>query len=192
MICPYCAYGDSKVIDSRDTGEVIRRRRECLRCGLRFTTHESVDTTALMVIKRDGRREEFNREKLSSGIRKACAKRPLPTGTIEKVVDDIEAQLHKLGKAEVSSSLIGEIVMERLKNLDRIAYIRFASVYREFADIDSFKKEIDALLEAREATPTQLPLIVGEKAMPKPPRTRRQGGIAARTLASRSSTQASP
>ncbi|MBI2846340.1 MAG: transcriptional repressor NrdR [Chloroflexi bacterium] len=191
MKCPYCGYIDSKVIDSRDAGDVIRRRRECLRCALRFTTHEKVQTTTLLVIKRDGRREEFDREKLSSGIRKACAKRPLPMGTIEKVVDDIEAQLLKLGKAEVSSSLIGEMVMEKLRTLDRVAYVRFASVYREFADIKTFKREIDALLEAREpARPktAQLPLIVGGEVAPKPPKAGKRRGSSARPIHSRSAT----
>ncbi len=150
MKCPYCGYIDSKVIDSRTMESGIRRRRECLRCGLRFTTYERIQSTALLIIKRDGRREDFNREKLTEGIRKACAKRALPIGTIEKVVDEIETELQRLGKAEVPSSLIGEMVMERLKSLDRVAYIRFASVYREFRDIESFKQEVDALLSSQE------------------------------------------
>lgn len=151
MLCPFCSYNDSKVIDSRDTADGIRRRRECLRCGLRFTTYERVQTRALMVIKRDGRREEFNRDKLWHSLNKACAKRPLPVGSIDKVVDDIEARLANVGRAEIPSKLIGEMVMEKLKELDRVAYIRFASVYRDFRDIESFKQEIDALLERRDA-----------------------------------------
>ena len=150
MLCPYCAHVDSKVMDSRDAGSGIRRRRECLRCGLRFTTYEAVQTNALLVVKRDGRREEFSREKLRSSLTKACAKRPLPIGSIEKGVDDVQTQLYEAGRAEVPSKFIGELVMDRLKNMDRVAYIRFASVYRDFRDIESFKAEIDALLEPRE------------------------------------------
>lgn len=162
MRCPFCEGHDSKVIDSRDTGDAIRRRRECQRCGLRFTTYERVQTRALMVIKRDGRREEFNREKLWVSLSKACAKRPLPVGTLDKVVDDIEAQLANLGRAEIPSKVIGEMVMDRLRHLDRVAYIRFASVYRDFRDIESFKAEVEALLERRDEDPTaqgQLPLL---------------------------------
>jgi transcriptional repressor NrdR len=151
MLCPFCSYNDSKVIDSRDTADGVRRRRECLRCGLRFTTYERVQTRALMVIKRDGRREEFNRNKLQDSLTKACAKRPLPVGSIEKVIDDIEARLDNLGRAEIPSRVIGELVMEKLKELDRVAYIRFASVYRDFRDIESFKQEIETLLERRDA-----------------------------------------
>jgi len=143
--CPYCNHPDSRVTDSREAADAIRRRRECTRCGLRFTTLERVQTTALLVVKRDGRREEYNRDKLINSILKACAKRPLPTGAVEKVVDQIEQELQKLGRAEVPSSIIGEMVIERLRRLDRVAYIRFASVYRDFADIDSFEKEVQAL-----------------------------------------------
>ncbi|MCH7746013.1 MAG: transcriptional repressor NrdR, partial [Chloroflexi bacterium] len=123
MHCPFCTNDDSKVIDSRDTGESIRRRRECLRCGLRFTTYERVQTRSLLIIKRDGRREEFNRDKLWTSLTTACAKRPLPIGSIEKVIDEIEAQLSNLGRAEIPSKTIGELVMDRLKGLDRVAYI---------------------------------------------------------------------
>lgn len=150
MLCPFCSYTDSKVIDSRDTTEGVRRRRECLRCGLRFTTYERVQTRALMVMKQDGRREEYNRDKLWTSLTKACAKRPLATGTIEKVVDDIEGRLSNVGRAEIPSKLVGEMVMQRLKDIDRVAYIRFASVYRDFRDIESFREEIDALLEPRD------------------------------------------
>ena len=152
MLCPFCGHDDSKVIDSRNAGDGIRRRRECLRCGLRFTTYEGVQTRSLLVIKRDGRREEFTREKLWVSLTKACAKRPLPIGSIEKVMDEIEAQLADTGRAEIPSKVIGEMVIERLKNLDRVAYIRFASVYRDFRDIESFKEEIEALLEPRESS----------------------------------------
>ncbi len=150
MFCPFCNFTDSKVIDSRDSSDGIRRRRECLRCGLRFTTYERVQTKALMIIKQDGRREEFIRDKLWSSLTKACAKRPLPIGSIEKVIDEIEARLSGLGKAEVPSKLLGELVMDKLRDMDRVAYIRYASVYRDFRDIESFKEEIEALLEHRE------------------------------------------
>ena len=151
MLCPFCSHVDSRVIDSRDAGEETRRRRECGRCGLRFTTYERVQTRALLVIKRDGRREGFTRDKLWASLTKACAKRPLPIGTVEKAVDEIEAQLANVGKAEIPSDVIGEMVMERLRNIDRVAYIRFASVYRDFRDIESFKSEIDAMLEPRQS-----------------------------------------
>ena len=150
MYCPYCTHDDSKVIDSRDSGDGIRRRRQCQECGRRYTTYEKVLTRALLVVKGDERREEFSRDKLWTSLAKACAKRPLPTGTIEKAADDIEAELTDMGRAEVPSRAIGEMVMERLKGLDRVAYIRFASVYRDFRDIETFKEEIDALLEPEE------------------------------------------
>ena len=175
MHCPYCAHNDSKVIDSRDAGDGIRRRRECLRCGLRYTTYERVQMLALQVAKRDGRREEFNHDKLRASLLKACAKRPLPIGAVEKIVDEIEAEVQKLGRAEIPSSLIGEMVVERLKDLDRVAYIRFASVYRDFRDIETFKEEVEALLTPREesAIPSnQLPLIPEEELLG---RRRRRG-----------------
>ena len=150
MYCPFCSDDDSKVIDSRDSGESVRRRRECLRCSLRFTTYEKVQTRALSVVKRDGRREEFTRDKLWSSMKNACAKRPLPIGSIEKNIEEIEIGLANSGKAEISSRVIGEMVMDRLRNLDRVAYIRFASVYRDFRDIESFKDEVDALLEPKD------------------------------------------
>ncbi len=179
MLCPYCGHNDSRVIDSRDAGEGVRRRRECKRCSLRFTTHERVQTTALMVIKRDGRREEFNREKLLNSIRIACAKRPLPTGAIERVVSDIEGELQKLGRAEIPTSTIGEMVVQRLKSLDRVAYIRFASVYRDFADLETFKEEVEAMLSARETAAREVPknqppLFQMDNGLPEP-RPRRRG-----------------
>jgi len=157
MNCPYCGYHDSKVVDSRDVNEGVRRRRQCLACGSRFTTYERLQPASLFVIKKDRRREEFSREKLLTGIRKACEKRPLPTGAIDKLVEDIEAELYRMGRPEIPSAVIGDMVMERLKNLDYIAYIRFASVYREFADITALKQEVDSL--SGEHLPTQLPLI---------------------------------
>jgi transcriptional repressor NrdR len=164
MNCPYCGHSDSKVIDSRDANEGVRRRRQCLSCGSRFTTYERAQPASLFVIKKDQRREEFSRDKLLTGIRRACEKRPLPTGAVEKLVDDIEAELYRLGKPEIPSTVIGDMVMERLKSLDYIAYIRFASVYREFTDITALKQEVDTLLSAGAATPAgQLPLLPGAR-----------------------------
>ncbi len=166
MDCPFCSYHDSKVIDSRDVNNSIRRRRQCLSCGSRFTTYERFQPASLFVVKKDKRREEFNKDKLLTGIRKACEKRPLPTGTIDKLADDIEAELYQHGKTEIPSRVIGDMVMERLKSLDYIAYIRFASVYREFADITALKREIDTLLgdKAEPSHPaSQLPLLPGEE-----------------------------
>ena len=164
MNCPYCGHSEDKVIDSREVNEGIRRRRQCLGCGERFTTYERLQPASLFVIKKDERREEFDREKLLSGIRKACEKRPMPTGSVEKLVDDIEAELYQLGKAEVPSTVVGDIVMERLKNLDHIAYIRFASVYREFADITTLKEEVDTLLDAEPSVPSsQLSFLPDEE-----------------------------
>ena len=145
MHCPYCAFSDTKVIDSRDSDEGIRRRRECLSCGERFTTFERVQTVGLQVIKKDGRRQDFSRDKVLLGIRRACEKRPLPVGAIEAVVDDVEITLQAQGKAEIPSNLIGELVMDHLRDLDHIAYIRFASVYRAFADIESLREELESL-----------------------------------------------
>ena len=166
MNCPYCHYHDSKVIDSRDANDGIRRRRQCLSCGARFTTYERQQPTSLFVIKKDQRREEFNKDKLLTGIRKACEKRPLPTGTVDKLADDIEAELYQKGKAEIPSAVIGDMVMGRLKNLDYIAYIRFASVYRQFTDITALKQEIDNLVsnEGKVSRPvSQLPLLPAEE-----------------------------
>jgi len=160
--CPYCGYHDSKVIDSRNVNEGIRRRRQCLNCSSRFTTYERLQPANLFVIKKDERREEFNRHKLLTGIRKACEKRPLPSDTVDRLADDIEAELYHLGKAEVPSAVIGDMVMARLKSLDYIAYIRFASVYREFTDITALKQEVDTLLsaDAEISQPAgQLPLL---------------------------------
>ncbi len=162
MNCPYCGYHDSKVIDSRNINENIRRRRQCLSCGSRFTTHERLQPASLFIIKKDKRREEFSRDKLLTGIRKACEKRPLPTGAVDKLVDDLEAELYQLGKVEIPSDTVGDMVMEGLKNLDHIAYIRFASVYREFADISDLKQEVDTLVGSEVSAPRptgQLPLL---------------------------------
>ena len=166
MDCPYCGYHDSKVIDSRDINDGIRRRRQCLKCDSRFTTYERLQPAGLFVIKKDERREEFNREKLLAGIRKACEKRPLPSGTVDKIADDIEAELYRSGKLEIPSSVIGDMVMERLKNLDHIAYIRFASVYREFTDITTLKEVVDTLVSGEPGvsrSTNQLPLLTNEE-----------------------------
>ena len=163
MNCPNCGRRESRVIDSRSVDEGVRRRRRCLACDARFTTYERIQPHDIFVVKKDGRREEFSRDKLLLGIRKACEKRPLPTGAIDKFVDTIEAELYKLGKREVSSSCIGDLVMEGLRKLDHIAYIRFASVYREFADIGDLKQEVDSLAVRREPPPAnQLPLPSSE------------------------------
>ena len=161
MKCPSCGEPESRVIDSRSLGEEIRRRRECAVCGHRFTTYERLQNRSLFVIKKDGRREEFDREKLFSGIRKACEKRPMPTGAIEKLVETIEAELYSLGRTEISSSHIGRVVITRLSELDHIAYIRFASVYYEFSDITTLKQAVDTLIESKLGAPLdgQLPLI---------------------------------
>jgi transcriptional repressor NrdR len=150
MRCPYCAKEDSKVIDTRESDETIRRRRECLKCGRRFTTYERVAQTSLMVIKHDGRREAFDRQKLMSGLLRACAKRPISMEALERVVDDIEMQLHGLGRSEVDSQRIGQMVMDHLRSLDDVAYVRFASVYRRFADLESLQLEIQRLRERKE------------------------------------------
>jgi transcriptional repressor NrdR len=147
MICPFCAHSQSKVVDKREdtSGKSVRRRRECLKCNRRFTTFERVETLDLLVVKKDGRREAFDRVKLRSGIIKACEKRPVSAEDIEKILDEIEADLRKNGVSEVSSKKIGESVTKKLKRLDEVAYIRFASVYRQFTDIGDFEKELAKL-----------------------------------------------
>jgi transcriptional repressor NrdR len=146
MKCPFCGGNESRVKDSRDIGDAIHRRRECEQCKGRFSTYERVEKFDLMVIKRDQRREAFDREKLYVGIRKACEKRPLPVGEIENAVEEIEQELYRLGRQEVQSSEIGELVMEHLRSMDKIAYIRFASVYRSFADVETMFEEMQKLL----------------------------------------------
>ncbi len=147
MNCPSCDNEESKVIDSRESPDGIRRRRECLRCRQRYTTYERVHTVPLMVAKRDNRREPFSAEKLERSFRIACAKRPFEIGSISKMVSDIERELHLLGKPEIESSVIGEMAIERLKELDSVAYIRYASVYRDFQDEESFAREIESLAD---------------------------------------------
>ena len=146
MKCPFCGGTESRVKDSRDIGDAIHRRRECEQCKARFSTYERVEKFHLMIIKRDQRREPFDRQKLSMGIRKACEKRPLPAGEIENAVEEIEQELYRFGKQELPSSVIGELVMDRLRSLDKIAYIRFASVYRSFGDVETMFEEIQKLV----------------------------------------------
>ena len=148
MKCPFCGYNDSKVLDSRPTGDDarIRRRRECIQCAKRFTTYEAIETTPIVVVKRDNSREMFNREKLMNALLRACVKRPISMAVLEKAVDEIEAQLQNSLEAEVPSARIGEYAMEKLRKIDQVAYVRFASVYREFQDIQTFSEEINRLL----------------------------------------------
>ena len=178
MRCPYCSDKDSKVTDSRVNDAGIRRRRECLNCQRRFTTHERVQTAPLMVSKRDGRREEFRREKMVAGLRLACAKRPVTASAIERMVDEVEAEFQQHGSGEVASDVLGTAIMDRLRDLDRVAYIRFASVHRNFQEIESFEH---AVRDLRDNT-QQLPLLD----MPPPPRSpsrgRRRAAVVAATV----------
>lgn len=153
MRCPFCGDGESRVIDSRaaEEGSSIRRRRECLQCLRRFTTYEVVEESPLMVIKKDGRRELFDRSKLMNGLLRACEKRPIPLGVVETVVDKVEKEIRNLMEREVSSRLIGETAMRYLKDIDQVAYVRFASVYRQFADIQNFMQELETLMKTQAA-----------------------------------------
>lgn len=153
MKCPFCESQEDKVIDSRVSkeGNAIRRRRECLKCGKRFTSYERVEELAPMVIKKDGRRESFNAEKIRSGLLIACKKRPIETEKIDEIVDNIEKKLIGLGEKEIPSSSIGEEIMAALKELDKVAYVRFASVYRQFKDINELMDEVKILFEHHEA-----------------------------------------
>ncbi len=173
MRCPFCNLSNFRVTDSRNVENGIRRRRECQDCNRRFTTYERIQANVLMVTKRDNRREEFDREKLAGGIRKACAKRPVPARNIEEMVEDIEFDLQGLGQGEVAASVIGELVMERLRSLDRVAYIRYASVYRDFQDIESFEQVVKDL---REGGGTQLTLPQIAPGRPSQQQRRRGGG----------------
>lgn len=148
MKCPYCSKEEDKVIDSRSAqeGKAVRRRRQCLACGKRFTTYEYVENVSLMVVKNDGRREPFDRLKLKTGIELACKKRPVGSKKIEAMVDEIEEKLLSLSKGEIESPLIGEMVMEKLREVDEVAYVRFASVYRKFQDKEQFLQELKKLL----------------------------------------------
>jgi transcriptional repressor NrdR len=150
--CPYCGNLGDKVVDSRESkeGEVIRRRRECLECGRRFTSYERIDEIPYMVVKKDGRRERFDRQKLVGGLLKACEKRPVRVAALEAIADRIEATLQDRPEREISTEEIGAVVMQELKQLDKVAFVRFASVYRNFRDLDEFKDELNALLRTRE------------------------------------------
>ena len=152
MKCPYCGHLGDKVVDSRESkeGEAIRRRRECLECGRRFTSYERIDEIPYMVVKKDGRRERFERQKFVAGLLKACEKRPVRVASLEAIADKVEAVLQDKPEREMSTDEIGACVMGELKNLDKVAYVRFASVYRNFRDIDEFKNELNDLLKAKE------------------------------------------
>ena len=151
MRCPFCNCLEDKVVDSRPTDEglTIRRRRECVKCGARFTTYEKIETAPLMVVKKDGTRQVFDRNKILNGIVKACEKRPVSMQEIEKVVDSIELQLYNSMKKEIYSNEIGEIIMSVLKDIDEVAYVRFASVYRQFKDIDTFMAELTKIIKEK-------------------------------------------
>jgi transcriptional repressor NrdR len=150
--CPFCGHLGDKVVDSRESreGEVIRRRRECLACGRRFTSYERIDEIPYMVVKKDGRRERFDRQKLVGGLLKACEKRPVRVGALEEIADSVEAVLQDKPEREISTDDVGTLVMHALKGLDKVAFVRFASVYRNFRDLDEFKDELNALLKTRE------------------------------------------
>ncbi len=152
MKCPYCGHLGDKVVDSRESkeGEAIRRRRECLECGRRFTSYERIDEIPYMVVKKDGRRERFERQKFVNGLLKACEKRPVRVAALEAIADKVETALQDKPEREMSTEEIGAHVMEELKHLDKVAYVRFASVYRNFRDIDEFKNELNDLLKSRE------------------------------------------
>lgn len=149
MKCPFCGFEESKVIDSRptDEGERIRRRRECLECNKRFTTYEIIESLPIIVIKKDKSREAFSRDKLLNGLMRACEKRPVSIDTLDKLISDIEMKIQNSLDREVSSDKIGELVMEKLKDVDEVAYVRFASVYRQFKDINTFMDELNTLLK---------------------------------------------
>jgi transcriptional repressor NrdR len=153
MKCPFCAHSEDKVVDSRESkeGDAIRRRRECLACGKRFTSYERIDQIPHLVVKKDGRRERFDRNKVLAGLLRACEKRPVPTRVLEEVADQVEALVHERPDREVPSVEIGELLMARLKDLDKVAFVRFASVYREFKDVGEFMSALKGLLETQEA-----------------------------------------
>lgn len=151
MKCPFCAHLEDKVVDSREgkDGLVIRRRRECLKCGRRFTSYERIDEIPFMVVKKDGRRLPFDRNKVLAGLRKACEKRPVSPAALEAIADEVEQMLQESPEREIPAQAVGQKVIERLKELDKVAYVRFASVYRQFEDVDQFMKELKDLLEQR-------------------------------------------
>ncbi|NLW22083.1 MAG: transcriptional repressor NrdR [Tissierellia bacterium] len=148
MKCPFCDYYETKVVDSRptDEGQAIRRGRECVQCSKRFTTYEKIEKIPLIIVKKDGNRQAYDRNKILNGILKACEKRPVPLNTIEKAVDEIERALYNSMEKEITSQQIGEMVMDKLKEIDEVSYVRFASVYRQFKDINNFAEELNKLL----------------------------------------------
>ncbi len=151
MICPFCGHRQDKVIDSRESkeGDSIRRRRQCLSCERRYTTYERTDEIPYMVVKKDGRREKFDRQKMLSGLLKACEKRPIPMSRLAEIVNEVEARLNDSPEREISTTIIGEMVMERLRGLDKVAYVRFASVYRDFQDVEAFLSELKVLIRKK-------------------------------------------
>ena len=157
MKCPFCAHPEDKVIDSRESreGELIRRRRECLKCARRFTTYERIDEIPYMVIKKDGRREKFDRQKVLSGLLKASEKRPISMSKLAGIIDDVESRLAETPDRELSTTEVGELLMEKLRGLDKIAYVRFASVYRDFQDVEAFLNEVTGLIRKRSDSESQ-------------------------------------
>ncbi|MCD8115754.1 MAG: transcriptional regulator NrdR [Oscillospiraceae bacterium] len=157
MKCPHCGYAESKVIDSRpaDEGSTIRRRRECLMCAKRFTTYEKIERMPLVVVKRDGSRQTFDRVKVINGMVRACEKRPVPLSQLEAIADSVEAELQNALEREITTAEIGEMIMKRLKDLDEVAYVRFASVYRQFKDLNTFMEELTKLLGDKQGDDTQ-------------------------------------
>ena len=156
MKCPFCSGVNDRVVDSRESreGEVIRRRRECLACGRRFTSYETIEEIPYMVVKNDGRREAFDRKKLRAGLVKACEKRPVPPARLDAIVDEVETRLHDTEEREIATREVGALVMERLRELDKVAYVRFASVYRKFEDVDEFMNELKNLIGRSDAKVT--------------------------------------
>ncbi|MBP5292173.1 MAG: transcriptional repressor NrdR [Lachnospiraceae bacterium] len=150
MRCPYCNAEDTRVIDSRPADNAIRRRRQCEACGKRFTTYEKIETIPLMIIKKDQSREPYDRSKIEKGVMQAIHKRPIPISDVDKLIDDIENEIMGREEKEIESSVIGELVMEKLRDLDDVAYVRFASVYREFKDVDTFLREIEKLAKKKD------------------------------------------
>ena len=167
MRCPFCGHLEDKVVDSREAkdGDAIRRRRECLECGRRFTSYERIDEIPYMVVKKDGRRETFDRGKILSGLLRACEKRPISMAQLEQIVDDAEKEVQESLDRELSTSEIGKVIMRRLKTIDKVAYVRFASVYLEFEDVSAFMNELKALVSSRStnSTPTKKPELEKKK-----------------------------
>jgi transcriptional repressor NrdR len=153
MLCPFCGFKEDKVIDSRESreGEIVRRRRECLSCGKRFTTYEKIDEIPYMVVKKDGRREKFDRQKVLAGLLRACEKRPIGMAKLADIIDEVETRLAEIPDRELATTAIGEMLMDRLAALDKIAYVRFASVYRDFQDVEAFMAELNTLIRNKKA-----------------------------------------